>query len=74
MTSNTCKGRGFQECIQILIHTRLAFGDSYTYVQGTAGRQNSTFIGDYFNFSFTEEKLLNDKIVQNQVRIPWSDV
>ncbi|KAI4741559.1 lysophospholipase A [Aureobasidium sp. EXF-12298] len=44
----------------------LAFGDSYTYVQGTAGRQNSTFIGDYFNFSFTEDKLLNDQIVQNQ--------
>ncbi|THX38386.1 lysophospholipase A [Aureobasidium pullulans] len=44
----------------------IAFGDSYTYVQGTAGRQNSTFIGDYFNFSFTEEELLHNKIVQNQ--------
>jgi hypothetical protein len=56
----------------MLIHARLAFGDSYTYVQGTAGRQNSTFIGDYFNFSFTEDKLLNDHIVQNQVRKLWS--
>jgi len=56
------------------MYTRLAFGDSYTYVQGTAGRQNSTFIGDYFNFSFSEEKLLSDKIVQNQVRVPRSDV
>lgn len=46
---------------------RIAFGDSYTYVQGTKGRQNSTFIGDYFNFSFTEQELLDNKIVQNQV-------
>lgn len=51
----------------MLTNARLAFGDSYTYVQGTAGRQNSTFIGDYFDFSFTEDELLSNKIVQNQV-------
>ncbi|KAG9721691.1 carbohydrate esterase family 16 protein, partial [Aureobasidium melanogenum] len=44
----------------------IAFGDSYTYVQGTAGRQNSSFIGDHFDFSFTQDELLNNKIVQNQ--------
>ncbi|KAG9827420.1 carbohydrate esterase family 16 protein, partial [Aureobasidium melanogenum] len=44
----------------------IAFGDSYTYVQGTAGRQNSSFVGDHFDFSFTQHELLNNKIVQNQ--------
>ncbi|KAH7031518.1 uncharacterized protein B0I36DRAFT_409993 [Microdochium trichocladiopsis] len=45
----------------------IAFGDSYTYIQGTAGRQNYSFIGDYLpgNFTFNPEKLLNDKIVAN---------
>ncbi|KAI1270424.1 carbohydrate esterase family 16 protein [Xylariaceae sp. FL1019] len=45
----------------------LAFGDSYTYVQGTAGTQNFSFIGNYLpgDFSFTRDTLLNDKIVQN---------
>lgn len=45
----------------------LAFGDSYTYVQGTYGRQNYSFIGDAQNYSFTPAELLSDKIVQNQV-------
>ncbi|TVY31201.1 Acetylesterase [Lachnellula hyalina] len=45
----------------------LAFGDSYTYVQGTSGRQNYSFIGDLQNYSFTPEKLLSDEIVQNQI-------
>ncbi|KAJ5655183.1 hypothetical protein N7507_007133 [Penicillium longicatenatum] len=44
----------------------LAFGDSYTYVQGTHGHQNYSFIGDSFNFSYDEETLLADMIVQNQ--------
>ncbi|KAJ5814391.1 uncharacterized protein N7503_001141 [Penicillium pulvis] len=44
----------------------LAFGDSYTYVQGTHGHQNYSFIGDSFNFSYNEETLLSDMIVQNQ--------
>ncbi|KAI0148823.1 carbohydrate esterase family 16 protein [Xylariaceae sp. FL1272] len=45
----------------------LAFGDSYTYVQGTAGTTNFSFIGNYLpdEFSFTPETLLHDKIVQN---------
>jgi phospholipase/lecithinase/hemolysin len=43
----------------------IAFGDSYTYVQGTLGRQNYTFIGDNFDFSFTSEELFSNRIVQN---------
>jgi len=45
----------------------LAFGDSYTYVQGTAGLQNFSFIGDLQNFTFTPQQLLTNKIVQNQI-------
>ncbi len=48
--------------------TRLAFGDSYTYVQGTAGLQNYSFIGDLQNYSYSPHTLLTDEIVQNQVR------
>jgi hypothetical protein len=48
--------------------TRLAFGDSYTYVQGTAGLQNYSFIGDLQNYSYSPQTLLTDEIVQNQVR------
>ncbi|KAI5361937.1 Putative GDSL lipase/esterase, SGNH hydrolase superfamily [Septoria linicola] len=44
----------------------IAFGDSYTYVQGTHGRQNYSFIGDNQNFAFTPQQLLSDRIVQNQ--------
>jgi hypothetical protein len=44
----------------------IAFGDSYTYVQGLLGRQNYSFIGDNFNVSFTPEQLLLNRIVQNQ--------
>ncbi|KAJ5362891.1 Esterase SGNH hydrolase-type, partial [Penicillium brevicompactum] len=44
----------------------IAFGDSYTYVQGTQGHQNFSFIGDQFNLAYTSETLLTNKIVQNQ--------
>ncbi|KAH0287420.1 lysophospholipase A [Aureobasidium namibiae CBS 147.97] len=44
----------------------IAFGDSYSYVLGTAGRQNYSFIGDYNRFAFSAQKLLNNKIVQSQ--------
>lgn len=44
----------------------LAFGDSYTFVQGTLGHPNYTFIGDAFNLSFTPEKLFSNRIVLNQ--------
>ncbi|KAH8104685.1 hypothetical protein BXZ70DRAFT_1005195 [Cristinia sonorae] len=40
-----------------------AFGDSYTYIQGTEGRTNFSFIGDAFNFSFTPRELLSNEIV-----------
>jgi hypothetical protein len=46
----------------------LAFGDSYTYVQGTHGHQNYSFIGDQLNFAYDSKMLLTNKIVQNQVR------
>ncbi|GKZ27329.1 hypothetical protein AbraIFM66951_010888 [Aspergillus brasiliensis] len=44
----------------------IAFGDSYTYVQGTDGLQNYSFIGDLQNFAYDPHTLLTDKIVQNQ--------
>ena len=44
----------------------IAFGDSYTYVQGTHGLQNYSFIGDAFDFGFNASELLSDRIVQNQ--------
>ncbi|PKX98884.1 SGNH/GDSL hydrolase family protein [Aspergillus novofumigatus IBT 16806] len=44
----------------------LAFGDSYTYVQGTHGHQNYSFIGDQLNFAYDWKTLLTNKIVQNQ--------
>ncbi|KAJ5747509.1 Esterase SGNH hydrolase-type [Penicillium nucicola] len=44
----------------------IAFGDSYTYVQGTQGRQNFSFIGDQFNLAYDTQTLLSNKIVQNQ--------
>lgn len=46
---------------------RIAFGDSYTYVQGTAGYPNYTFVGSYLpgQFAFTPQTLLTNKIVQN---------
>lgn len=44
----------------------IAFGDSYTYVQGTHGRQNYSFIGDAYDFGFDASTLLSDRIVQNQ--------
>jgi len=51
----------------------VAFGDSYTYVQGTHGLQNFSFIGDFQDLSFTPEELLTDRIVQNLVRLPeWA--
>lgn len=48
--------------------TSLAFGDSYTFVQGTNGHRGYSFIGDYANsdnFSITPEELLTSEIVQN---------
>ncbi|CAL5869632.1 uncharacterized protein PFLUO_LOCUS3862 [Penicillium psychrofluorescens] len=44
----------------------LAFGDSYTYVQGTHGHQNFSFIGDLFNYAYDAQTLFSDMIVQNQ--------
>jgi len=49
----------------------LAFGDSYTYVQGTDGLQNYSFIGDLQNYTFTPQQLLSDQIVQNQVSLAF---
>ncbi|KAH7145375.1 putative lysophospholipase A [Dactylonectria estremocensis] len=44
----------------------VAFGDSYTFVQGTRGHPKYSFIGNYDNnFSFTGDELLSNQIVQN---------
>ncbi|KAI1350726.1 hypothetical protein F5Y01DRAFT_325968 [Xylaria sp. FL0043] len=45
----------------------IAFGDSYTFVQGTAGYPNFSFIGSYLpgEFGFLPEALLLNRIVQN---------
>ncbi|KAL1601714.1 hypothetical protein SLS60_006629 [Paraconiothyrium brasiliense] len=43
----------------------IAFGDSYTFIQGTAGHPNYSFIGDNFNLAFTPKDLIADRIVQN---------
>ncbi|CDO75423.1 Carbohydrate Esterase Family 16 protein [Trametes cinnabarina] len=40
-----------------------AFGDSYTFVQGTEGLPTFSFIGDAFHFAFTPQELLDDEIV-----------
>ncbi|OBZ71416.1 hypothetical protein A0H81_08770, partial [Grifola frondosa] len=40
-----------------------AFGDSYTFVEGTKGLATFSFIGDAFDFSFTPAELLEDEIV-----------
>ncbi|KAJ4322497.1 hypothetical protein N0V94_002372 [Neodidymelliopsis sp. IMI 364377] len=44
----------------------VAFGDSYTYVQGLHGHPNYTYIGDNFTPSFTPTQLFRNRIVQNQ--------
>lgn len=45
----------------------MAFGDSYTYVQGTNGYPKYSFIGSYLpgDFAFTPERLLENRISQN---------
>ncbi|KAF9468508.1 hypothetical protein BDZ94DRAFT_1287020 [Collybia nuda] len=40
-----------------------AFGDSYSFVQGSRGFANFSFIGDALNFSFTPAELLSNEIV-----------
>ncbi|KAF9013238.1 hypothetical protein BDQ17DRAFT_1386831 [Cyathus striatus] len=46
-----------------LIKHVYAFGDSYTFVQGTAGHANFSFIGDALDLSFTPHQLLANKII-----------
>ncbi|KAK2754857.1 hypothetical protein FQN54_006750 [Arachnomyces sp. PD_36] len=43
----------------------LAFGDSYTYVEGTHGRVNGSFIGSEIDFAYTPEELEGNKILVN---------
>ncbi|KAJ3811872.1 hypothetical protein F5876DRAFT_88058 [Lentinula aff. lateritia] len=40
-----------------------AFGDSYTFVQGTSGYPNFSFIGDVLNLAFTPQKIFSDDII-----------
>ncbi|KAL4986321.1 hypothetical protein BDW68DRAFT_188916 [Aspergillus falconensis] len=44
----------------------IAFGDSYTFIQGTHGYPNYSFIGDQLNYAYDARTLLTDQIVQNQ--------
>ncbi|KIY72415.1 carbohydrate esterase family 16 protein [Cylindrobasidium torrendii FP15055 ss-10] len=44
----------------------LAFGDSYTFVEGQMGRANFSFIGDAFEYAFSPEQLLTNEIVPNK--------
>ncbi|KAL4979903.1 hypothetical protein BDW66DRAFT_167773 [Aspergillus desertorum] len=44
----------------------IAFGDSYTFIQGTHGYPNYSFIGDQLNYAYDAQTLLTDEIVQNQ--------
>lgn len=43
----------------------IAFGDSYTFVQGTHGHPNYSYIGDNLDLSFTPTQLFANRIVQN---------
>lgn len=56
-----------QNCANQSSTRRIAFGDSYTYAQGTLGYANSTFIGSNLNFSYTPEQLLSNRIQQEDV-------
>jgi hypothetical protein len=44
-----------------------AFGDSYTFVQGTRGHANYSFIGDAFDLSFPPLEILENEIVSHNV-------
>jgi hypothetical protein len=50
-----------------LISFSLAFGDSYTFVQGVLGYPGYSFIGDFLNFAFTPTQLLSNEIVKGVV-------
>ncbi|KAF9888527.1 hypothetical protein FE257_008634 [Aspergillus nanangensis] len=45
----------------------IAFGDSYTFIQGTHGYPGYSFMGSYLpdQFAFTPHQLLSNQIVQN---------
>lgn len=45
----------------------VAFGDSYSFIQGTNGYPRYSFLGSYLpgEFAYTPQELLNSKIVQN---------
>ncbi|KAH7339718.1 hypothetical protein B0J17DRAFT_372348 [Rhizoctonia solani] len=45
--------------------TVLAFGDSYTFVQGTMGHPGYSFFGDRFNLTVTKDLVLKSEIVGN---------
>ncbi|KAI5304524.1 hypothetical protein KEM56_006406 [Ascosphaera pollenicola] len=45
----------------------LAFGDSWTYVQGEHGSQNFSFIGDRFDTDYSPTELYFNKIKKNEV-------
>ena len=46
-----------------------AFGDSYSFVQGTEGNPAFSFIGDAQHFAFTRQQLLTDEILPRNVGV-----
>ncbi|KAF8139543.1 hypothetical protein K438DRAFT_709694 [Mycena galopus ATCC 62051] len=40
-----------------------SFGDSYTFVGGTEGHANFSFLGDAFDFAFTPQQILSNQII-----------
>ncbi|KAJ8691763.1 hypothetical protein PTI98_011298 [Pleurotus ostreatus] len=51
-----------------------AFGDSYTFVQGTQGHANFSFIGDALDPSFTREQLLSNEIIAKNASIGFLSI
>lgn len=43
----------------------VSFGDSYSFLQGSSGMTNKTFIGSYVDYAYTGSQLLDSKIVQS---------
>ncbi|KAK9455664.1 carbohydrate esterase family 16 protein [Dipodascopsis uninucleata] len=70
---NTCDG-GKQvqstfspmPCYSSDVDAILAFGDSYSFVQGTAGRSGYSFIGDKLNYAFSADQLFSSQIRPNR--------
>lgn len=52
----------------------LAFGDSYTYAQGTLGYADSTFIGSNLNFSYTLAQMIQPRTCHCTTSGPYNSL